>query len=726
MTGEFWLDWAMLAVSLFNTVLLIWLGLTVWLNAERTFHQAALSLWGRRLGVWITSGGLLTGGVFFISHSAILGHGDPGYASLGMEFWWRTGWVPAIVLPMAWYVVVLWYTGFWDNKLAALHRRQRPWLAFVTLLGGALIGLLLVANPLPSYQQVTQLELAATPAISGIPLLILAYPLYIILCISLSLDALRRPGPSGRVMGDLARRRARPWLVAASIALLLVSLLVGWVMFRVIVRARQHTLFYTDMAISVAKFDLAIAALIAVAVTLMGQAIISYEIFTGKTLPRRGFRRHWLNTIILAGGYSVLISWCLTIQLRPVYSLLLSVVLLATFYALLTWRSFGERERAIEHLRPFVASQRLYEHLLQPTSPIQASGASDVAAPFHALCQNVLGARVAYLVPLGPLASLASATVAYPAGQASRLPDVAAVAAELDSPQTMCAALNPGDYNGAAWAVPLWSERGLIGMLLLGPKQDGGLYTQEEIEIARASGERLIDMQASAEMSSRLMALQRQRLAESQVLDQRTRRALHDDVLPRLHTAMLSLNSTVANPDETISAAVDTLAKLHRQISDLLHALPAPAAPQISRLGLIGALQRAVDGELAGAFDDVAWHVEAEAERWAHALPPLAAEVIFGAAREAARNAARHGRGARSDSPLHLWASVSWRDGLEIVVEDDGVGLAGSQPDQGKGQGLALHSTLMAVIGGSLAIESAANARTRVRLSLPSSSLPIY
>ena len=49
--------------------------------------------------------------------------------------------------------------------------------------------------------------------------------------------------------------------------------------------------------------------------------------------------------------------------------------------------------------------------------------------------------------------------------------------------------------------MPLWSERGLIGMLLLGPKRDGGLYTQEEIEIARASGERLspADVQKIAE-----------------------------------------------------------------------------------------------------------------------------------------------------------------------------------------------------------------------------------
>ena len=50
--------------------------------------------------------------------------------------------------------------------------------------------------------------------------------------------------------------------------------------------------------------------------------------------------------------------------------------------------------------------------------------------------------------------------------------------------------------------MPLWSERGLIGLFLLGPKRGNGLYTQEDIEIARASGERLIDTRASAEIAS--------------------------------------------------------------------------------------------------------------------------------------------------------------------------------------------------------------------------------
>ena len=48
MTGIFWLDWATLAVSLHNTILLLWLALTVWLNADR-----------RTRGIVFVSGALL-------------------------------------------------------------------------------------------------------------------------------------------------------------------------------------------------------------------------------------------------------------------------------------------------------------------------------------------------------------------------------------------------------------------------------------------------------------------------------------------------------------------------------------------------------------------------------------------------------------------------------------------------------------------------------------------
>ncbi len=715
MTGRLFLDWAILAVSLFNTILLLWLGLTVLLNAE-------LRTWG----VWLTGGGLLIGCAFFISHTAILGRGL-STVGRGMDFWWHVGWGPVIASPFAWYAVILWYAGFWDDKASPLHRRQRFWFALAALLAIGLVGLLVFANPLPSYWQVAQLNLSTTPSIGGIPLLILIYPLYILFCVGLSLDALRRPGPSGRAMGDLGRRRARPWLVAASLALLLVSLLVAWVMLWIVLNARQRALqgIHNEMAFTLGWFDLTIASLIAIAILLQGQAIAAYEVFTGKTLPRRGLWRHWRSAILLAAGYSALVSGALAFKLHPIYSLMLSTLLVALFYALFSWRSYAERERTIAHLRPFVTSQRLYEHLLTPSSPPEV----DMAAPFRALCEEVLGARVAYLIALGPLAPLVGPALVYPSHSPARAPSLVEIMDRFGSPQAMCLPLDPGRYAGARWAVPLWSERGLIGILLLGEKRDGSLYAQEEIEIARASGERLIDTQASAEMARRLMALQRQRLVESQLLDRRARRVLHDDVLPELHTTMLALGGAEADRDDVISL----LAGVHRQLSDLLREMPAATTPQVGRLGLFGALRQAVDDELESAFDSVSWQVEPGIED----LPTLVAEVLFYAAREAIRNAARYGRGGNPARPLHLRVEATWHDrpadssvsgssvlagqpGLEIVIEDDGVGLRGAEGvDAGGGQGLALHSTMMAVVGGSLAMQSVPGIYTRVFLTLP-------
>jgi signal transduction histidine kinase len=723
MTGYLSLDWPTLGVSLFNTILLTWLGLTVLLNAER-----------RTWGIWLAGGGLLMGGAFFVSHTAILGQGL-SHASRGMDFWWHLGWGPVILSPFAWYLVVLWYAGFWDDREAPLRRRQRPWFLVTGLLALGLVGALLFANPLPSYRQAAQLDLAATPSLGGVPLLILVYPLYILLCISLALDALRHPGPSTRVMGDLARRRARPWLVAASLVLLLVSFLVGWAMLWAVLDARQRALIgsFDDMALTLARFDLIIAALIAVAILLQGQAVVSYEIFTGKTLPRRGLWRHWRSAVILAAGYGLVVGGSLATQLRPVYSLLLSTLLMAVFYALFSWRSYAERERTMAYLRPFVTSQRLYEHLLTPSAPPEV----DAAGPFRAMCEEVLGAGAAYLVPLGPLAPLVGQALIYPAGAKSQPPSLAELIPHLSSPHTMCLPLSPAGYDGARWAVPLWSERGLIGVLLLGEKRDGGLYTQEEIEIARASGERLIDTQASVEMARRLMDLGRQRLVESQVLDRRARRVVHDEVLPRLHTAMLSLSRAGAETGRPPSDVVRSLGEVHRQLSDLLRDTPGAVAPEVEGIGLIRALRQLVDGELAGAFDGITWQIEPRAEREAGGIPLLSAEVLFYAAREAMRNAAHYGRGRDTARPLHLQVRVAWRrsadraavpgsqegaedGGLEILIQDDGVGTGVEDgASHGSGQGLALHSTMMAVVGGSLVVDSAPGRYTCVWLTLP-------
>ncbi len=117
-------------------------------------------------------------------------------------------------------------------------------------------------------------------------------------------------------------------------------------------------------------------------------------------------------------------------------------------------------------------------------------------------------------------------------------------------------------------------------------------------------------------------------------------------------------------------------------------------------------------------FEAVTWQISPEAEATLAGLSPLAGEVLFYAAREAMRNAAKHGRGGQPGRPLSLAVRLTCAERLTIEIEDNGQGVAnGGQA--GSGQGLALHSTLLAVIGGELSLDSGPGEFTRVSLSLP-------
>ena len=145
----------MMALSLFNTIVIAWMGLTVLLNAER-----------RTWGVWFTGVGMLAGALFFISHSALLGL-DFNSISPSVDVWWQIGWPIVSLLPLSWYVVMLWYSGFWDDRNSPLRRRHSKWLFVSISLSGLLTLALLIANPLPTYLQATAYALSDPGQLHG-------------------------------------------------------------------------------------------------------------------------------------------------------------------------------------------------------------------------------------------------------------------------------------------------------------------------------------------------------------------------------------------------------------------------------------------------------------------------------------------------------------------------------------------------------------------------------
>jgi signal transduction histidine kinase len=180
---------------------------------------------------------------------------------------------------------------------------------------------------------------------------------------------------------------------------------------------------------------------------------------------------------------------------------------------------------------------------------------------------------------------------------------------------------------------------------------------------------------------------------------------------------MLALSGTSGS--ERPNDAIALMSDLHRRISDLLREMPSPVTPNLERLGIAGALRQVAEGELKGALDEVRWEIDPEAETHAAALAPITAEVLYYAAREAMRNAARYGRRSVGDRPLILTITLTLRDGIHLTIEDNGDGIDPSRPtDGGSGQGLALHGTMMAIVGGTLTVESMRDQYTRVVLSV--------
>jgi signal transduction histidine kinase len=492
---------------------------------------------------------------------------------------------------------------------------------------------------------------------------------------------------------------------------------VGYAILWVLQNARQTNILpelYGNIAPTLAWMDFILSILLGTAVLLIGQAVVSYGLFTGKPLPRRVFKRQWLYAILIAGIVAIIFAGSIEIKLRMVYSLLLAVILLAVFFAFITWRYISERDLAIQQVRPFLSSPKLVQSIFSQDANIANS--LDLQTSLQALARDILEVDRAILVPAGGSSALVQSSLFYPGD----LP-VPAIPAEIMSaigadPKGVGYPLQPEENGGFSWIVPLWSERGINGMLYIGRKMDGSFITHEEIELARAASERLLDIALSAELSSRLLKLQQLRFSEQSIMDQRPRRVLHDEVLPALHTAMLQISGNENSKQSTLQLLADT----HRMISNLLKELPSVYSPQFDRIGLTHSLQQLATVEFSNAFTGIDWKWTDSDANVVNELPVLKKEVLYYATREAIRNAAMHAVPPSGEAGIRLTVEIQVKNEIEITIQDNGSGVTSDRDSTtGAKQGLAIHSTLMALIGGELTMESAPGVNTRVRLVCP-------
>jgi signal transduction histidine kinase len=667
------------AVSLFNTVLLLWLGLTVLLTGDR------------RKEATIAGGvGLLLGALFFMGHTLLIAHTVDFFGG-GVNIVWRVMWFVLVVAPYFWGLAIFYYSG--DPATGRWVRRILTAAMFFMVLS------LFLIFPLPTF-----LEFVLAPALA--PVVAWLYVPYLFLCFVLPLIALRRPRTRNTLWRD-PFRRARPWLIAAAMMLTVAVVAFAFTAYIIVPHAIPLYTFTMNTLRELYFADEVVAGFIGLAIIFLGRAVLSNSVLTERLQAGPGLFARWRNVVGVAIVGSLFVALLYNLEIQPIYSVLLTVILAVMAYALFNWRQYVEHEEFMRRLNPFVTSLHLHERLL--TS--DADSEQESRELFTALCHDALRTAHACLLFEGSIGGpheRQRIDYQWPADQE----------ALLHAPLTHSIDWSRLDVDH--WAYPLSDSRGAIGRLILGPKLDGNEYNVQELQVASACAERILDALAGEQLARVAVSLLRQRIAQVQVMSAQHKRILHDDVLPQIHLALLKVEALRAAgqasslPDDKLDEATAALTQAHRRVSGLVREMSNAVPTRLESEGLAAALQSALDHDFHDSFDRVEWRADPSAVERAKQLPLFASEVIFFAAQEAIRNAAKHGRGGDAQRKLHLDVSLQNGSGLQLIIGDDGVGRPIDPVDSESGSGLRFHSAMLAVIGGTLSVEDRSGGGTQV------------
>ncbi len=768
------------ALSIFNLITFLWLAFTVWLNGNRGRMIA-------RVGVV----GLGLSALFFFLHALLIS--GPIVQTGGLvspDFLWHLIWLPALGVPYIWFVIGLHYAAL----ISAGWRRRRPALLLFSGLLGCTVFVLLLFNAstftflgtvrLLAYGEVPEPERMAL--FSPLVLLPILFLCYVTLC---AIGPWFTPTRVGRLLRVLwyarvkseqkLRQRladafwddhvqvdlleepvlswhlARPGLLVA--ALLMVGLttclgvlgvwsMVSWLRHgedvETVVPISIHAL-----PLNLFLLDSIATGFVALIILLLGYSIVRHGILIERPLARRGFFEQWRGIVIMATTISLFIALLVALTGSNLGSLLLITTLATAAYALFTWSSYTAHDRYISMLGPFLRSANL-RHWLQTDVEKTEQSMEDL---FFHLCNDVLEVQCARLVVLTG-AVRRSFAYRWPLFDSHDAESEAFVSVKIQSP--LYAAKNGQvaetkhtptrvrmTIQGQpliCWVLPIYDELGVVATFYLGPRHDRSLFTEEDMDLAQACGQRILDTLRDHEAMQAVAGLLRRRIVDVKLLDAQHRRVLHDEILPQMHLALLrletlryTLNDEQKQTAETIQQhealddAVQTISDAHRRLAAMMRANTPSAPHRLERDGMLHAIRIMLRQDFQQAFDEMEWAIPEETmSRIDEVVPPAIAELIFAAVQEALRNAARHGRG--SDVHRHLCLSVkaSYDQNLEILIADDGVGIvAATSSTTGTGGGLLTHSALLAIAGGSLLVKSTPGGGVTVRIFLPAELL---
>jgi two-component system, NarL family, sensor kinase len=300
-------------------------------------------------------------------------------------------------------------------------------------------------------------------------------------------------------------------------------------------------------------------------------------------------------------------------------------------------------------------------------------------------------------------------TVVTTVASALRLPYVAI---EIGSGAVTAIAAATGDAQDRHLVrMPLVDQGEQIGELIVAPRAPGEAFSRADQQLLAGLAHEAGRAARSVRLIAEVERSRRQLVAGREEERRRLRRDLHDGLGPAVAGARLKVEAARSLAARRADDAASLLDELDADLAGLLEEVRRISRglrpPALDELGLMPALRAQASNFTVESGLDL--RVEGPVE-----LPPLPAAVEAAAywiALEALTNVSRH------SAATHCRVRVHLGDGLEVEIEDDGVGI---RPETPRGVGLTAMRERAAEVGGTFQVEPRADAGgTRVVAHLP-------
>ncbi|AOP35598.1 histidine kinase [Leptospira tipperaryensis] len=672
------------SIFLFLSSLLLWLSSTTYVNLEKRDRSATFTI------SILISASLLFGFFSWIGEFGLF------EVSSYPAVYFFPGIFGLILIPFGWFFIIIWFVGFLKQK--RIYR-----FIFRSLILAQIFAYLFFILWARKFDP----NLSLFNFWNAVPFSFrLSYIIYILICILTPIVALKSFRISKQILPEIARQKAVPYLNSTSYLLLGVLILVFFLFLGkglgisedpVLQSQRSPILFY--------GFLIGIQLFVAAAILVLGKALISYEVFTGRILPKISLRREWRNAIfgliILSGIYLILAL--IGFQKIELFLSASYVYILSRTFLLKKNKDLRLEENSI--LRSIMIPEETSNNTSFDGKEIQIR----FRKSFEILCSKILETSKAFFVNDNRIPFIPDLLLQYPTlNDSSQKTEFKY--SNLIFEKDGIAYLDDENSYGYVLCLKVENDHSGTGFLFLGEKVDGGLYAEEEIEIGKAAISWMLNSLFVESNAQTLSSLQRKHMEEQRIVDYKTRQILHDEILPDIHSSILELSQVEKNP--AIGEQIQVLTNLHKKVSGFLRELPDTSL-EIQRLGLIDALIR-----LTGSEFEISWF------EWSYdpmlkvnfpITKPEILEILFYACRESIRNAIRYS-GEGNEKKVSI--SFQEKEGILIRIKNK---ISKKEPEliESAGQGLKIHSALLKVFGGFLTLEFPNSTDAIVEIYLP-------